>query len=130
MTFRLKDPQKRNPKVERVLEAGLGEPGEAGRWLADLIRSTVKDAEEDLYHQMPTWAVKDGVGFAHVSIFTRHASLGLTRGARIDDADGLFEPSTSATYRAVKLTKPGAVPKVKLVRLLKQAVAIAKEESA
>lgn len=129
MTFRLKDPQRRNPKVQALLDAGQGEAAEAGRWAADLVRSTVKDAEEDVYHRMPTWAIKGGVGFAHVSVYSKHASLGFTRGARLDDADGLFEPSTSHTYRAVKLAKPGAVPKAKLVRLIQQAVAIAKEES-
>ncbi len=129
MTFSLKDPQRRNPKVENVLKAGLGEAGEAGRWLAQLVRATVPTAEEDLYHRMPTWAVKDGVGFVHVSVYSKHASLGFTRGAQLEDADGLFEPSTSRTYRAVKVVAPGAVPKAKLVRLLKQAVAIAKQES-
>ena len=129
MTFRLKDPKRRNPKVQAVLDAGEGDAAEAGRWAADLVRSTVKDAEEDLYHRMPTWALKDGVGFAHVSVYSKHASLGFTRGARLDDRDGLFAPSTSHTYRVVKLDRPGAVPKAKLVRLIKQAVAIAKEES-
>lgn len=129
MTFRLKDPKRRNPKVQAILDAGDGDAADAGRWAADLVRATVKDAEEDVYHRMPTWAVKGGVGFAHVSVYSKHASLGFTRGARIDDADGLFEPSTSPTYRAVKLARPGAVPKAKLVRLLRQAVAIAKEES-
>lgn len=129
MTFRLKDPKRRNPKVEAALE-GDGHAAEAGRWLADLVRTTVKDAEEDLYHRMPTWAVKDGAGFAHVSVYTKHASLGFTRGARLDDPDGLFEPSASPTYRAVKVAAPGAVPKAKLVRLVKQAAAVAREESA
>ncbi|MHB1261225.1 MAG: DUF1801 domain-containing protein [Thermoplasmatota archaeon] len=130
MTFRLKDPKKRNPKVEAILSAGSGDAADAGRWLADLVRSTVKDSEEDVYHRMPTWAVKDGVGFAHVSIYSKHASLGFTRGARLDDKDGLFEPSASSTYRAVKVSAPGAVPKAKLVRLLKQAASVAREESA
>lgn len=129
MTFRLKDPKRRNPKVQKLLDAGDGEAAEAGRWLADLVRSTVKDSEEDVYHRMPTWAVKGGVGFAHVSVYSKHASLGFTRGARIDDKDGLFEPSSSHTYRAVKVATPRAVPKAKLVRLLKQAEAIAREES-
>ena len=129
-TFRLKDPQRRNPKVQRLLDAGSGDAADAGRWLADLIRATVKDAEEDLYHRMPTWAIKDGVGFAHVSVYGKHSSLGFTRGTRLDDKDDLFAPSASATYRAVKVAAPGAVPKAKLTRLIKQAVAIAKEESA
>ena len=130
MTFSLKDPQHRNPKVQKMLDAGEGDAADAGRWLADLVRSTVKDAEEDVYHRMPTWGVKDGVGFVHVSVYSKHASLGFTRGARMKDPDGLFEPSTSATYRTIKLTAPGAVPKSKLVPLIKQAAAIAREESA
>lgn len=130
MTFRLKDPKRRNPKVQAKLDAGDGDAAEAGRWLADLVRSAVKDAEEDIYHQMPTWAVKDGVGFAHVSVYSKHASLGFTRGARLEDKDGLFEPSTSSTYRAVKVAAPGAVPKAKLVRLIKQAEKVAREETA
>lgn len=130
MTFRLKDPRKRNPKVQAILDADDSDAAEAGRWLADLVRATVKDAEEDVYHRMPTWAVKGGVGFAHVSVYSKHASLGFTRGARMKDVHGLFEPSTSATYRAVKVTAPGAVPKAKLVPLIRQAAAIAREESA
>ncbi|MEA3137767.1 MAG: hypothetical protein QOJ26_268 [Thermoplasmata archaeon] len=128
MTFRLKDPKRRNPKVQKLLDAGQGEAADAGRWLADLVRATVKDAEEDVYHRMPTWAVKDGVGFAHVSVYGKHASLGFTRGARLDDKDGLFAPSASATYRAVQVAAPGAVPKAKLVRLIKQAAEIARAE--
>jgi len=130
MTFHLRDPRHRNPKVQKLLDAGEGDAADAGRWLADLVRATVKDAEEDVYHRMPTWAVKGGVGFAHVSVYTKHASLGFTRGARLDDKDGLFEPSTSHTYRAVKLAAPGAVPKAKLVRLLKQAAEVARAETA
>jgi hypothetical protein len=129
MTFRLKDPKRRNPKVQAVLDQGDGDAAEAGRWLAELVRATVPDAEEDVYHRMPTWAVKDGVGFAHVSVYSRHASLGFTRGARLDDKDGLFEPSTSHTYRAVKLAAPGAVAKTKLQRLIRQAVAVARAET-
>lgn len=129
MTFHLKDPRHRNPKVQKLLDAGEGDAADAGRWLADLVRTTIKDAEEDVYHRMPTWAVKDGVGFAHVSVYSKHASLGFTRGARLDDKDGLFEPSTSHTYRAVKVTAPGAVAKTKLTRLIKQAAAIARAET-
>jgi hypothetical protein len=130
VTFRLKDPRPCHPKVERFLDAqDDGPAAEAGRWLVDLVRATVPSAEEDIYHQMPTWALKGGVGFAHVSVYGQHASLGFTRGARLDDPDGLFAPSTSHTYRAVKVAAPAAVPKAKLVRLLKQAVAIAKQES-
>lgn len=129
MTFRLKQPMKRNPKVTAAL-AGDGDAAAAGRWLADLVRATAKDAEEDLYHRMPTWAVKGGVGFAHVSVYRKHASLGFTRGARLLDKDGLFEPSASQTYRAVKVAAPGAVPKSKLVPLIRQAAAVAREESA
>lgn len=130
MTFHLKDPKKRNPKVQKLLDAGDGDAADAGRWLAELVRSTVKDAEEDVYHRMPTWAVKDGAGFAHVSVYTKHASLGFTRGARLDDKDHLFEPSASHTYRAVKVAAPGSVPKAKLVRLIKQSTAVAREETA
>ncbi|MEK6985359.1 MAG: DUF1801 domain-containing protein [Candidatus Thermoplasmatota archaeon] len=129
MTFRLKDPQRRHPKVDAYL-AGDDDAHAAGRWAAELVRATIKDAEEDLYHQMPTWAVKDGVGFAHVSVYAKHASLGFTRGARLDDQHDLFAPSTSLTYRVVKLAAPGAVPKTKLIPLLRQAARIAKQESA
>lgn len=129
MTFRLKDPRRRHPKVRAYLAADDTDAAQAGRWAADLVRATVPTAQEDLYHRMPTWAVKDGVGFAHVSVYSKHASLGFTRGARLDDVDGLFAPSTSRTYRVVKLTAPGAVPKARLVRLIKQAFDIAKEES-
>jgi hypothetical protein len=128
MTFHLKDPKKRHPEVDRIL-AGKGDAAEAGRWLADLVRATVKDAEEGVYHQMPTWAIQDGVGFAHVSVYSKHASLGFSRGAQLDDADGLFAKGDSRTYRAVKVAAPNAVPKAKLVRLVKQAAQLAREET-
>ena len=128
MVMRLKDPQPRNPKVERYLE-GDGDVAAAGRWLADLVRATVKDSVEDIYHQMPTWATSpEAAFFAHVSVYTKHASLGFSRGARMDDRDNLFAKSASSTYRAVQVARPGAVPKTKLVRLIKQAVELSKED--
>ena len=127
--MRLKNPQKRNPKVQAFLESGEGDAADAGRWLADLVRSTVKNAEEDIYHQMPTWALPDGPFFAHVSVYSKHASLGFSRGARMDDKDHLFAASTSRTYRAVKVAAPGTISKAKLVRLIKQAAAIARKDS-
>ena len=126
MTFRLKDPKKRHPQVDRIL-AGDGDAAEAGRWLADLIRATVKDAEEGVYHTMPTWAIQDGVGFAHVSVYTNWASLGMT--GRVDDPDGLFAKGKSIRYRAVRVAAPDAVPKAKLVRMIKQAAQLAREET-
>ncbi|MFA5943419.1 MAG: DUF1801 domain-containing protein [Candidatus Thermoplasmatota archaeon] len=127
--MRLKDPKARNPKVQALLESGEGDAADAGRWLAGLVRSTVKNPQEDIYHQMPTWAVPDGPFFAHVSVYSKHASLGFSRGARMDDKDDLFAASTSRTYRAVKVTAPGAIAKTKLVRLIKQAAAIARRDS-
>lgn len=126
--MRLKDPRRPHPKVEAFLAAGKGDAAEAGRWLAGLVRDTVKDAQEDIYHRMPTWAVPDGPFFAHVSVYGRHAALGFSRGARMDDPHGLFAPSASATYRAVRVAAPGAVPKSKLVPLIRQAAAIARQD--
>src|ERR1041385_2281440 len=126
--MRLKDPRRPNPKVEACLADGEGDAAQAGRWLADLVRATVKDAQEDIYHQMPRCALPDGPFFAPVSVYGGHAALGFSRGDRMDDPHGLFAPSASATYRAVRVPAPGAVPQSKLVPLIRQAAAIARQD--
>ena len=125
--MRLKDPQPRNPKVQKRLEDAVGPGGETARWLADLVRSTVKDCMEDLYHTMPTWAVKEGPFFVHIEAYAKHANLGFCRGTSLEDPDKLLEGS-GKVYRFVRVAGPGAVPKPKLIRLVKQAQLIAKQE--
>ncbi len=124
--MQLKDPKPRHPKVQKLLDAHEGPGGDAGRWLAELVRATVKDSVEDIYHTMPTWAPADGQFFAHLSVYSKHANLGFSRGTGLVDPDGLLEGG-GKTYRFVRVERPNAVPKTKLVKLIKQASAIARE---
>lgn len=128
MALRLKDPKKRHPAVEKALGDAPPAGGEAARWLAALIRETVPDAEEGIYHQMPSWALPDGGRiFAHVAVYVKHANLGVGHGTRFADPDGLLEGS-GRSHRFVRVAAPGAVPKAKLVAFIRQAARFAKQD--
>ena len=128
MVLRLKEPMRRNPAVEKALDDAPPAGGEAARWLAGLIRSTVPDAEEGIYHQMPSWALpKGGRIFVHVAVYTNHANLGVGHGTRFADPDGLLEGS-GRSHRFVRVSAPGAVPKAKLVAFVRQAARFAKQD--
>lgn len=128
MMLRLKEPMKRSPAVAKSFADAPPTGAEAGRWLADLIRKTVPNAEEGIYHQMPSWALPDGGRiFAHVAVYAKHANLGVGRGTRFADPDGLFEGS-GRSHRFVHVQAPEAVPKAKLVAIIRQAVKFAKQD--
>ena len=128
--LRLKDPRKRSPAVEKAFADAPPAGAEAGRWLAGLVRKTVPDAEEGIYHQMPSWALPGGGRiFAHVAVYANHANLGVGHGTRFADPDGLLE-GRGRSHRFVRVAAPGAVPKAKLVALIRQAVRLAKEDQA
>lgn len=130
MVLRLKEPMKRSPAVARLLDGAPPAGAEAGRWLADLIRATVPDAEEGIYHQMPSWALPDGGRiFAHVAVYARHANLGVGHGTRFADPDGLLEGS-GRSHRFVRVAAPGAVPKAKLAAFIRQAARLARLDQA
>ncbi len=128
MVLRLKEPRKRSPAVRKALDEAPPAGGEAARWLADLIRKTVPDAEEGIYHQMPSWALpKGGRIFAHVAVYSAHANLGFGHGPRLSDPDGLLE-GAGKSHRYVRVAAPDSVPKAKLVALVRQAAAFAKQD--
>ena len=128
MVLRLKDPKKRSPAVQKALDDAPPAGGEAGRWLVQLIRATVPEAEEGIYHQMPSWALPDGGRiFAHVAVYAKHANLGVGHGTRFADPDGLLEGS-GRSHRFVRVAAPNAVPKAKLVAFIRQAARFAKED--
>jgi hypothetical protein len=130
MVLRLKQPMKRSPAVEKAFADAPPAGAEIGRWLAALIRETVPHAEEGIYHQMPSWALPNsGRIFAHVAVYTKHANLGVGRGTRFADPDGLLEGS-GRSYRFVRVTAPNAVPKAKLVAFIRQAAKFAKQDQA
>ena len=128
MVLRLKQAMKRSPAVAKAFADAPPTGAEAGRWLADLIRKTVPDAEEGIYHQMPSWALPDGGRiFAHVAVYANHANLGVGHGTRFADPDGLLEGS-GRSHRFVRVAAPGAVPKAKLAAFIRQAVRFAKQD--
>ena len=128
MVLRLKQPLRRSPAVQKALDDAPPAGGEAARWLAQLIRDTVPDAEEGIYHQMPSWALPGGGRiFAHVAVYANHANLGVGHGTRFADPDGLLEGG-GRSYRFVRVTAPDAVPKAKLVAFIRQAARFAKQD--
>ena len=128
MVLRLKQPMKRSPAVEKAFSDAPPKGGEAARWLAGLIRATVPDAEEGIYHQMPSWALPGGGRiFAHVAVYSQHANLGVGHGTRFADPDGLLEGS-GRSHRFVRVAAPDAVPKAKLVAFIRQAAKFARQD--
>ena len=128
MVLRLKDPKRRSPAVAKALDGAPPAGGEAARWLAGIIRDTVPDAEEGIYHQMPSWALPDGGRiFAHVAVYANHANLGVGHGTRLADPAGLLEGS-GRSHRFVRVAAPHAVPRAQLVALVRQAARLAKRD--
>lgn len=118
--MRVKATKPRDPAVEAYVKGQKGEVGETTRWLVDLVRETVPASTEAMYHGSPKFCLPDGTWFCYVATYTRHVNLGFVQGTTMDDPDGLLE-GTGKRLRHVRLEGPRAVPKTKLVRLLKQA---------
>ena len=130
MVLRLKEPRKRSPAVAKAFADAPSAGAEAGRWLAEIVRATVPDAEEGIYHRMPSWALpKGGRIFAHVAVYAKHANLGVGHGTRFADPDGLLEGS-GRSHRFVRVAAPGAVPRAKLVAFIRQAARFARLDQA
>jgi hypothetical protein len=117
---RIKKAVPRDPAVDDYLASKHGVPGEAVRWLADICRATIPGCTEAIWHGSPKFCLADGTCIAYVASFTGHADLGLIEGAHLEDPDGLLE-GTGKGLRHVKVAAPGAVPKAKLIKLLKAA---------
>jgi hypothetical protein len=111
----------RDPAVDDYLASKKGVPGDTVRWLAEICRAAIPGCTEAVWHGSPKFCLADGTCVAYVAAFTNHADLGLIQGALLEDPDGLLE-GTGKGLRHVKLEAPSAVPKVKLVKLLKEAV--------
>ena len=123
--MRVKKALPRDPAVEAYVEEQTGVVGETTRWLVDLVRGTVKDSTEAIHHGSPKFCAPDGTVFAYVAAYTSYVNLGFVEGAQMDDPDGLLE-GTGKGLRHVKVRAPGAIPKTKLVKLLKDAAKRAK----
>jgi hypothetical protein len=120
----IKDAVPRDPAVDEYLARKVGIPGETARWLADICRTTIPGVKEAIWHGSPKFCLDDGTCIAYVSTHKDHANLGFIQGAQLEDPDGLLE-GTGKGLRHIKLEKVGAVPKAKLVKLLRGAVAAA-----
>jgi hypothetical protein len=118
--MRVKAAKPRDPAVEAYVKEQEGALGETTRFLVDLVRATVPASTEAIYHGSPKFCVEDGTVFCYVAAYTRYVNLGFIQGATMDDPDGLLE-GTGKGLRHVKIEGPKAVPKAKLVKLLKQA---------
>jgi hypothetical protein len=111
----------RDPAVDAYLASRRGVPGDTARWLAEICRATIPGCTEAVWHGSPKFCLADGTVVAYVATYTNHADLGLIQGALLADPDGLLE-GTGKGLRHVKVAAPSAVPKAKLVRLLRAAV--------
>jgi hypothetical protein len=116
----------RDPAVDDYLASKRGVPGDTVRWLAEICRATIPGCTEAIWHGSPKFCLADGTVVAYVAAYTGHANLGLIPGAHLEDPDGLME-GTGKGLRHVKVAAPGAVPKAKLVKLLKAAAKRAAE---
>ena len=92
---------KRDPAVERWMQAHSGELGQiAQRWF-EVLRGCGDDVREVLHDGHPTACVGEAA-FAYVDAFTAHVNLGFFRGAELADSNGLLE-GTGKFMRHVKL---------------------------
>lgn len=95
---------RRDPAVERWMEAHPGELGAIARLWFEVIRGCGGDVRELLHDGHPTACVDDA-GFAYVNAFRAHVNVGFFRGAELPDPEGVLV-GTGRFMRHVKL-RPG-----------------------
>ncbi|MBS0633336.1 MAG: DUF1801 domain-containing protein [Verrucomicrobia bacterium] len=119
--FCFPDATRRDPAVDRWLEAHPDELGLlARRWYA-VLRECGSDVREILHDGHPTACVGDAA-FAYVNRFKAHVNVGFFHGAALPDPARLLE-GTGKLMRHVKLV-PGLEPNAKaLAKLIEAAYA-------
>src|SRR5690349_13038712 len=118
--MRVKAARPRDPAVEAYVAEQEGLVGETTRWRVDLVRGAVPSSTEASYHGSPKFCAPAGTVFCYVAAYSAYANLGFVEGAQMEDPDGLLE-GTGKGLRHVKVGSPSAIPKAKLVKLVKQA---------
>ena len=118
--LRIKHTMPRDPAVDAYVSEQKGSVGETTRFLVDLVRATVNDSTEAIYHASPKFCVADGRVFCYVAAFSSHVNLGFIEGAMLAVPDGLLE-GTGKGLRHVKVLALAGASKPKLVRLIQAA---------
>lgn len=116
---------KRDPDVDRWMDAHPGELGAIAREWFDVMRGCGDDVCELLHDGHPTACVGEGA-FAEVNAFTAHVNVGFFRGAEISDPSGLLE-GTGKFMRHLKLRPEVDVDAAALMKLIETAYTDMKE---
>jgi len=92
---------KRDPGIERWMEAHPGELGVIAQHWFEVMRTCGDDVRELLHDGHPTACVGDAA-FGYVNAFKAHANVGFFRGAEIADPENLLQ-GTGKFMRHAKL---------------------------
>jgi hypothetical protein len=95
---------KREPAIDRWLDAQPSELGSIARTWFTLMRECGTDVRELMHDGCPTVCVEDAA-FAYVNAFRAHVNVGFFHGAALTDPAGLLE-GTGKHMRHVKV-RPG-----------------------
>jgi hypothetical protein len=117
--FRLAGGLKRDPAIDRWLDAQTAELGAIARRWFDELRACGEDVRELLHDGCPTACVEDAA-FGYVNVFSAHVNVGFFQGAELFDPDRLLE-GKGKRMRHVKLRPGSDIDPVTLSRLIDQA---------
>lgn len=110
---------RRDPAIDRWMEAHSGELGAIAREWFQVIRDCGDDVRELLHDGHPTACIGEAA-FAYVNAFKAHVNVGFFRGAELADPDGLLE-GTGKYMRHVKLRPDGDIDTTALTQLIESA---------
>jgi len=112
---------KRDPAIERWLDAHCGELGAIAReWFA-VMRDCGDEVREVLHDGCPNACLGD-VPFGYVNVFSRHINVGFFQGAGLRDPAGILE-GAGKRMRHVKLRPGEPVDAGSLKKLIEAAYA-------
>jgi len=123
--FRLPSSVKRDPAIDKWMEAHLDELGAIAHHWFEVMRRCGGDVLEVLHDGHPTACVADAA-CAYVNLFTAHVNVGLFRGAELSDPEGLLEGS-GKYMRHVKIRSECDIDATALSKLIVAAYADMKD---
>ena len=87
--FRLSNPVRRDPSVDRWLQQHTGELGEIAKYWFETMRSCGDDVRECLHDGHPTACIADAA-FGYVNVFKAHVNVGFFAGPELADPKGIL----------------------------------------
>lgn len=123
--FRLPSSVKRDPAVDKWMEAHLDDLGAIAHHWFEVMRRCGGDVLEVLHDGHPTACVADAA-FAYVNVFTTHVNVGFFRGAEFADPACLLEGS-GKYMRHVKIRSESDIDATALSKLIDAAYADMKD---